>query len=85
MPDAPAPKTSAFRTPGEGSSVAISAITVVALFFLWWLVTHMGWIKPLFLPKPLAVLEQLAAEPEMHRLHSSYYAYEFFVARRGLD
>ncbi|MFO1317703.1 MAG: ABC transporter permease subunit [Burkholderiales bacterium] len=58
MPDAPAPKTSAFRTPGEGSSVAISAITVVALFFLWWLVTQMGWIKPLFLPKPQVVLEQ---------------------------
>jgi len=31
----------------------------------------------------LAVLEQLAREPEMHRLHSDYYAYEFFVVRRG--
>jgi len=30
----------------------------------------------------LAVLDQLAAEPEMHRVHSEYYAYEFFVARR---
>lgn len=58
MPDAPSPKTSSFRTPGEGSSVLISAVTVVALFFLWWLVTQLGWIKPLFLPKPQAVLEQ---------------------------
>jgi SAM-dependent methyltransferase len=33
----------------------------------------------------LTVLGQLAAEPEMHRLHSSYYAYEFFVARRAPD
>lgn len=30
----------------------------------------------------LAVLDLLAQEPEMHRRHSAYYAYEFFVARR---
>jgi len=30
----------------------------------------------------LAVLNQLAQEPERHRNHSDYYAYEFFVARR---
>jgi len=30
----------------------------------------------------LAVLEQLAEEPELHRRHSDYYAYEFFVTRR---
>jgi SAM-dependent methyltransferase len=30
----------------------------------------------------LAVLDQLAQEPEMHRTHSDTYAYEFFVARR---
>lgn len=29
----------------------------------------------------LVVLDQLAQEPEMHRRHSGYYAYEFFVAR----
>lgn len=31
----------------------------------------------------LAVLDQLAQEPEMHRRHSEYYAYEFFVVRRN--
>ena len=30
----------------------------------------------------LGVLDQLTKEPEMHRRHSDYYAYEFFVARR---
>jgi SAM-dependent methyltransferase len=30
----------------------------------------------------LAVLDQLAKEPKMHRKYSDYYAYEFFVARR---
>ncbi len=31
-----------------------------------------------------AILDKLAEEPEMHRRHSDYYAYEFFVARRPL-
>ena len=30
----------------------------------------------------LAILDQIAGEPEMHRRHSDCYAYEFFVARR---
>jgi SAM-dependent methyltransferase len=30
----------------------------------------------------LAALGQLAQEPEMHRRHSDYYAYEFFAVRR---
>jgi hypothetical protein len=31
----------------------------------------------------LAVLDQLAQEPAMHRRHADCYAYEFFAARRG--
>ena len=30
----------------------------------------------------LSVLEQIGQEPDLHRQHSAYYAYEFFVARR---
>ncbi len=51
-------KTSRFKVPGEGSSVAISVATVVALFVLWFGVTNLGWIKPLFLPSPQAVWQQ---------------------------
>lgn len=29
-----------------------------------------------------AILDQLAEEPRMHRRHSDFYAYEFFMARR---
>jgi hypothetical protein len=29
----------------------------------------------------LAVVDQLAREPAMHRKYSDYYAYEFFVVR----
>jgi len=57
-PPAAAPKTSAFKVPGEGSSVAISIVTIVVLLGVWTLVTSMGWIKPLFLPSPAAVFQQ---------------------------
>ena len=52
------PRTSAFKTPGEGSSLVISLVTIAVLFAAWWLVTAAGWIKPLFLPSPQAVFQQ---------------------------
>ena len=51
-------KTSAFKVPGEGSSVTISVVTVVVLLLLWTVATNTGWIKPLFLPTPQAVFQQ---------------------------
>ena len=52
------PKTSRFKVPGEGSSVGISLVTIAVLMGVWWLVTHLGLIKPLFLPSPAAVWQQ---------------------------
>ena len=57
----PGLKTSAFKVPGEGSSAAISVVTVFVILGLWFLVTNMGWIKPLFLPSPQATFEQFYA------------------------
>lgn len=51
-------KTSRFKVPGEGSSVVISVVTVIVLVVIWFAVTNLGWIKPLFLPSPQAVFEQ---------------------------
>jgi len=51
-------KTSAFKVPGAGNSATISVVTVVVLMLLWFLVTNMGWVKPLFLPSPQAVFRQ---------------------------
>ncbi len=51
-------KTSRFKVPGEGASGAISVITVVGLFVVWFLITNLGLIKPLFLPSPQAVFQQ---------------------------
>ncbi len=54
----PAKPGEAYGQPGQGTSVAISVVTVLALLLLWWFVTRKGWIKPLFLPSPAAVIEQ---------------------------
>lgn len=51
----PQRRTSRPRVMGEGSSLTISVLTVVGLFALWWLVTELGWIPPLFLPSPPAI------------------------------
>ena len=55
---APALKTSRFKVPGEGSSVLISIATMGSLFVLWYAITNLGLIKPLFLPSPQAVWQQ---------------------------
>ncbi len=66
------PKVSRYVTPGEGSSVVMSTLTIVALISLWWLATHLGWIRPLFLPKPEAIWgaikQSLAGELDNHTL-----------------
>jgi taurine transport system permease protein len=49
-----------YRPPGEGSSLAISIVTVVALFALWWVATHFGWIRDLFLPTPERIVTSFA-------------------------
>jgi SAM-dependent methyltransferase len=35
-------------------------------------------------PEAIAILQELAMEPEAHRRYSDFYAYEFFVAQRPL-
>jgi taurine transport system permease protein len=48
----PQQRTSRYRVMGEGSSLWMSFASVAAMLGLWWVATHAGWIKPLFLPKP---------------------------------
>ncbi len=49
------PKSSRHRVLGEGSSLSISIASCAFIFVAWWLATHLGIIKPLFLPKPEAI------------------------------
>jgi len=53
--------TSSFHEPGSGPSANISIITTVMIFVVWFAVTNLGLIKPIFLPAPQAVLEQFVA------------------------
>lgn len=43
---------------GGGSSRGLSLATTAALFLAWWGVTAAGWVEPLFLPGPGAVLDR---------------------------
>ena len=57
----PAKPGEIYGVPGQGDSLMISAVVISGLIFLWWLVTQMGWIKPLFLPSPIAVIDSFTA------------------------
>ena len=48
-----------FGAPGQGRAGGIATATVVVTLALWFLVTNLGWVKPLFLPSPQAVLAKL--------------------------
>jgi taurine transport system permease protein len=52
-------RTSKFATLGEGSTTAISVVTMIAIFVLWWLASHFRWLPPLFLPTPETVFTRL--------------------------
>ncbi|MGJ7485680.1 ABC transporter permease subunit [Variovorax sp. LT2P21] len=52
------PKTTRFKVPGEGNSAGISVLTVAALIAVWFGVTNLGLVKPIFLPTPQAVFQQ---------------------------
>ena len=54
----PAKAGKIFGAPGDGASGLISLTTATVLIALWFLVTESGWVKPLFLPSPLAVWDK---------------------------
>ena len=52
----PVRHVSGYSVPGEGSSTTIACVTVIALLVLWWVATHNGWIRDLFLPTPERII-----------------------------
>ncbi len=57
----PAAPGKVYGAPGAGYSGHISLITSLALIGLWFLVTSAGWVRPLFLPSPLAVYDKFVS------------------------
>ena len=45
-----------YGVPGQGDTMWLSIASIGTIIFVWWLFTFMGWVKPLFLPSPQAVL-----------------------------
>jgi taurine transport system permease protein len=45
-----------YGVPGQGDTLCLSVLSILGIIFVWWLFTFMGWVKPLFLPSPQAVL-----------------------------
>jgi taurine transport system permease protein len=53
----PAKPGEIYGVPGQGESFKISAVVIAGLLFVWWFVTSAGFIKPLFLPSPMGVID----------------------------
>jgi taurine transport system permease protein len=47
-----------YGVPGHGETFLLTAVTIGIILFIWWLVTWMGWIKPLFVPSPEAIVRK---------------------------
>ena len=47
-----------YGVPGQGNTLWLSALSIAFFFFVWWLVTAMGWVKPLFVPSPVAIVRK---------------------------
>lgn len=47
-----------YGVPGSGDTLFLSLATIATMLFLWWLVTTMGWVKPLFVPSPQSIIEK---------------------------
>ncbi len=79
-------KTSSYRVLGEGSALTMNIVSVLALFLLWYAATHLGWIKPLFLPKPesiwIAFKQAVNGDLDNHTLwvHFLWSMYRVFSA-----
>jgi taurine transport system permease protein len=54
----PAAPGKVYGAPGAGYSGHISLLTSLALIALWFLATSAGWVRPLFLPSPIAVYDK---------------------------
>lgn len=50
-----------YGVPGQGDTMWLSLASIAFFVFVWWLVTWMGWIKPLFLPSPGTIITKFVS------------------------
>ena len=58
-----------YGVPGQGNTFWLSVASVLALLVLWWLVTALGLVKPLFVPSPQLVLAVILAGRVVCHVH----------------
>lgn len=78
----PAKPGEIYGVPGQGDSVKVSTSVILGLVLAWWLVTQAGWIKPLFLPSPLAVIEAFAEVVRNGFTGSSFWEHTWISTAR---
>ncbi|MFQ3186385.1 MAG: taurine transport system permease protein [Marinomonas primoryensis] len=47
-----------YGAPGQGKSLAISLFTTFSIILIWHIATYYQWVKPLFLPSPISVVQR---------------------------
>jgi taurine transport system permease protein len=50
-----------YGVPGQGNTMWLSVTTIALILFVWWGVTALGVVKPLFLPSPQAIVLKFIA------------------------
>ncbi|MGR3592472.1 MAG: ABC transporter permease subunit [Limimaricola soesokkakensis] len=45
-----------YGVPGQGDTMWLSVVSILFLLFVWWAITALGLVKPLFVPSPQAIL-----------------------------
>ncbi len=50
-----------YGVPGQGNTMWLSIGSIAFFIFVWWLVTWMGWVKPLFVPSPGAIFTKFVS------------------------
>ena len=49
-----------YGVPGQGDTTILSIATLAGMIAVWWVITTAGWVEPLFLPSPQAIVAKLA-------------------------
>ncbi|WP_018700191.1 ABC transporter permease subunit [Amorphus coralli] len=47
-----------YGVPGSGDTLVLSLFTIALLIFVWWLITEMELVKPLFVPSPQSIVQK---------------------------
>lgn len=71
-----------YGVPGHGNTFWLSVASVAAMVFVWWLVTALGLVKPLFVPAPQLVVEKFFQIWSEGFTNTSFLAHIFISTAR---